>query len=76
MRKLCNLFGHWWKYYCSPSDLHSSRTDIRICKCCGSVQHYKQIFLFSQKEEYIWIYMIGFTKKGAKDYHKTNSINT
>lgn len=67
---LCNLFGHWWKYFFTQSDSHSRRTDIRVCKCCGYAQHYKQIFSFNKPSgEYVWMNMIGYTKKGAKEYH-------
>lgn len=73
MKKLlCKLLGHYWKYFFSISDSYSKRTDVRVCKCCGIAQHYKRIISFENKEEYIWMNMIGFTKFGAKNYHGKN----
>lgn len=70
-KALCNLFGHWWKYYFSMSDSHSKRADIRVCKCCGNAQIYKRCIpcMPEEKEEYVWMNMIGFTKKGAIEHH-------
>jgi hypothetical protein len=66
MRKLiCKLFGHFWRYHFTPSDAHSKITDIRICKCCGKVQHHKQIASFNISGEWVWMNMIEYTKQGA-----------
>lgn len=74
-KMLCNLFGHWWKYYFSMSDSHHQRADIRFCKCCGDAQIYKRIiFPFEEKEEHIWMNMIGLTKKGSKIHYPPNML--
>jgi hypothetical protein len=69
MRKLfCKLFKCNWTYYFSNSDCYENRMDIRVCKCCGKVQHYKKISTFFPKSEFVWMNMIAFTKSGANKY--------
>ena len=63
----CRLFGCNWRYFFTDSDCYKERVDIRICKCCGKVQHYKKIVI-SLDGEFVWMNMIGFTKLGAKKY--------
>ena len=71
----CRLFGCNWRYFFTCSDCYNKRTDIRICKCCGKVQHYMKIASL-QKEEFVWMNMIGFTKFGAKKHWHMNKKAT
>lgn len=69
MKKIiCTIFGCSWKYFFTVSDAYSKRTDVRICKYCGTPQYYKQLATITNKEEFAWVDMVGFTKKGAENY--------
>ena len=68
MRKLiCKVFGCSWKYYFTSADSYRERVDVRICKRCGKVQHFKRIFMFPDGED-VWMNMIQYTKLGAREY--------
>ena len=69
---LCNLLRHDWKYFFTQSDSYTQRTDVRVCRCCENVQQYKRIISFENKEEYIWMNMVGYTKRGAIAHHGKN----
>ena len=79
MRKLiCKIFGCQWKYLFNNSNSYHERTDIRICKCCGKVQHYMKIpniYIPSiPKTEMVWMNMIEYTKLGAEQYWRAQNL--
>ena len=44
----------------------NKETNIRRCKTCGEIQHYKQIASFNPNGEWVWMKAIVYTKFGAK----------
>lgn len=68
MKKLiCKIFNCRYRYYFSVSNGYDKRQDIRVCRCCGKSQHYKQI-IGLKGDFFDWSTMIEFTDKGAKSY--------
>jgi len=66
MVRFCSKFGHRWQYSFTCSDSMNKETNIRRCKTCGEIQHYKQIASFNPNGEWVWMKAIIYTKFGAK----------
>lgn len=72
MRKLfnllCKIFGHKWNY-AIISDC--PQRHIRFCTCCKQSQIYKT----HDMKNWIWSWMVRYTKTGAKNWAEENKIN-
>lgn len=66
--KLCKWFGHKWVYSFNNSSAYTTKTEIRHCKRCNQTQQwYKLIALNKKGYKELWMNMITYTDKGAKN---------
>jgi hypothetical protein len=61
---LCKIFGHKWTYYSLEV---SPYRDVRVCKHCTDMQHYKPV-PGKIPIDIIWMNVVQYREKGAKLY--------
>jgi hypothetical protein len=65
MKTLCKIFGHNYKYYLIEG---SPIKNVRFCKRCNHAQEWK--IVPGTLDKWVWMHLVGRTKKGAKEFLK------
>lgn len=64
----CSIFGHSWIYSFTPADSKNIECNIKRCKVCGNIQHYKKVSnTIGSGVFWSWVDMIIYSKKEAKN---------